>query len=144
MRIGRISRIIPLTVLTATVLLSAGCGAGMGQVDGKVVWQDGTPAKELAGSHVVFESAETRTSARGIIGPDGSFKLGTKAADDGAPVGEYEVMILENRKNANADGTLLMPPVLASRYGDLKTSGLKATVKSGVTPIILTVERAKP
>jgi hypothetical protein len=138
----RIGRRGPAVALAAALLAVAGCGDKMGQVDGKLVWADGTPAKELAGSQVVFESAATRTSARGTVGPEGNFRLGTKAPDDGAPVGEYQVVVVEHRKNANAEGTVLMPALLAPKYGELKTSGLTATVKSGVTPVTLTVERA--
>jgi hypothetical protein len=114
----------------------------MGQVDGKLVWEDGAPAKELEGSQVVFESAALRTSARGVIGPDGTFKLGTRTRDDGAPVGEYQVAVIEHRKNANAEGTALVPARLAPKYADLKTSGLTATVKRGTTPLTFTLERA--
>ena len=128
--------------LAAALLALAGCGGGMGQVDGKLVWGDGTPAKELEGSQVVFDSEELRTSARGVVGPDGGFRLGTNARDDGAPVGDYRVTVVENRRNANPDGTLLTPAVLAPKYADLKTSGLTATVKSGTTPITLTLEKA--
>ena len=131
------------SLLGLALLLLAGCGSSMGQIDGKVVWQDGSPAKELAGSQVVFESAELKVSARGVIGPDGTFKLGTRTREDGAPVGDYEVTVIEHRRNANAEGTALVPAVLPPKYADLKTSGLTATVKSGTTPLTLTLERAR-
>jgi hypothetical protein len=115
----------------------------MGQVDGQLVWQDGSPAGELAGSQVVFESAALRTSARGVVGPDGRFQLGTRTRDDGAPVGEYQVTVIEHRKNANAAGTVLMPALLAPKYANLSTSGLTATVKPGTTPLRFELERAK-
>jgi hypothetical protein len=130
------------TALGLALLLLAGCGGGMGQVDGKLVWEDGAPAKELEGSQVVFESAALRTSARGVVGPDGTFKLGTRTRDDGAPVGEYQVTVIEHRKNANPEGTALVPALLAPKYADLKTSGLTATVKRGTTPLTFTLERA--
>jgi hypothetical protein len=128
-------------LLAPALLLLAGCG-GMGQVDGKLVWEDGTPAKELEGSQVVFESAALRTSARGVVGPDGTFRLGTRARDDGAPVGEYQVAVLENRKNADAAGTALTPALLAPKYADLTTAGLTATVKPGTTSVTFTLKRA--
>ena len=53
-----------------------------------------------------------------------------------------KVMIVEDRRNANAEGTLLMPAVLDTRYGDAK-SDLTAKVTSGTNDITLTVDRAK-
>ncbi|MBY0459628.1 MAG: hypothetical protein K2V38_20100, partial [Gemmataceae bacterium] len=47
----------------------SGCGPSMGQVEGKVVWADGSPATELAGGQVIFESQAMRITARGEIGP---------------------------------------------------------------------------
>jgi hypothetical protein len=115
----------------------------MGQIDGKLVWEDGSPAGELAGSQVVFESAALRTSARGVVGPDGSFKLGTRTRDDGAPVGEYQVTVIEHRKNANPEGTALVPAQLAAKYANLSTSELAASVKPGTTPLTFKLERAR-
>lgn len=120
-------------------LLVVGCG-GMGQVDGKVVWADGKPAGDLAGSLVVFESAEMKISARGNIRPDGTFVIGTNAADDGAPVGEYEVAVMEHR--AAPEGQPVPPAKMDLKHSNLKTSGLKVTVKSGMNPVTLTLERA--
>jgi hypothetical protein len=128
-------------LLALALLVLAGCGGGMGQVDGKLVWEDGTPAKELAGSQVVFESAELKVSARGVVDSEGNFKLGTRTRDDGAPVGDYEVTVIEHRPNANAAGTSLVPAVLPGKYADLKTSGLTATVKSGPNPLSFTLQR---
>jgi hypothetical protein len=129
-------------VLVAVLGLAAGCGGRMGQVDGKVVWADGGPATELEGSEVVFESAALGLSARGTVGPDGTFRLRTEQPDDGAPVGDYRVAVAENQRNANPEGTLLHPPVLDQKYRDFKTSGLTATVSPGVTPVTLTVTKA--
>jgi hypothetical protein len=120
----------------------SGCGNDIHPVEGKVVWKGGALAKELEGSHVVFELPEKKTSARGIIQADGTFRLSTHKPNDGAPSGEHKVLILEDRKNANAEGTLLAPALLDPRFADLKTSGLTATVKPGANAITLTVERA--
>jgi hypothetical protein len=120
----------------------SGCGNDIHPVEGKVVWKGGALAKELEGSHVVFELPEKKTSARGIIQADGTFRLSTHKPNDGAPSGEHKVLILEDRKNANAEGTLLAPALLDPRFADLKTSGLTASVKPGANAITLTVERA--
>lgn len=133
---------VTATALFLIVFLS-GCGSGVYPVEGKVVWNGGAIAKELEGSHVVFELPERKTSARGIIQADGTFRLSTHKPNDGAPAGEYKVLILEDRKNANAEGTLLAPALLDPRFADLKKSGLTATVNPGANTITLTVERAK-
>ena len=130
----------PVILLVGLTALS-GCGASMGQVDGKVVWADGSPAKELAGGQVIFNSQAMRISARGEIGPDGKFKLRTSKEGDGAQVGDYEVAIVEHRVSVGGEGGPLAPQHLADKYYDFKTSGLKATVKPGLTPVTLTVER---
>ena len=129
-------------VLLLIAFLS-GCGNDIHPVEGQVVWKGGALAKELEGSHVVFELPEKKTSARGIIQADGTFRLSTHKPNDGAPSGEHKVLILEDRKNANAEGTLLAPALLDPRFADLKTSGLTATVKPGPNTITLTVERAQ-
>lgn len=126
----------------AMLVALSGCGSGIYPVKGEVRWKDGAPAKELVGSNVVFELPEKKTSARGVIQSDGSFRLSTQKPDDGAPPGDYKVFIVEDRKNANAEGTLLMPALLDPRNSELATSTLKATVTTGPNDITLTVERA--
>ena len=133
------SRLRSITLLLL-LGLAAGCGPGMGQVDGKLVWADGKPAGELEGSEVVFEAAAGGLSARGTVGKDGGFKLRTAGTDDGAPVGEYKVMVAEHQKMIT-EGQLA-PRQLDPKYHSLKTSGLTASVKSGVTPLSLTVTKA--
>jgi hypothetical protein len=91
---------------------------------------------------VVFESAELKVSSRGTVGKEGEFTMRTSKPDDGCPVGTFQVAVVEFRKNANPEGTLLMPPVLDEKFGDLKTSGLTATVKPGINPITLKVQKA--
>jgi hypothetical protein len=113
----------------------------MGQVDGKVTWADGSPATELAGGQVIFESQEMRITARGEIGPDGKFKLRTSKEGDGAMVGEYDVAIVEHRVAIGGEGGPVAPQRLPDKYYDFKTSGLKATVKPGLSPVTLKVER---
>jgi hypothetical protein len=127
-------------VLTAWL---SGCSSGGPYpVEGQVVWKDGSPAKELAGSQVVFEIAEKQTSARGIVQADGSFHLSTNKPDDGALAGDHKVAIIETRKQQGGpDSSNIAPGAMDPRFYDLKTSGLSATVKPGTNKIMLTVER---
>lgn len=119
-----------------------GCGASKVQVSGRVEWSDGKPAVELANGQVIFESAATRTSARGVIAKDGTFRIDTEAKDDGVLPGEYLVAIVEHRPAP--EGTTTLPPqYLPDKYYTFTTSGLKATVVSGENKITLKVDRAK-
>jgi hypothetical protein len=131
-----------VTIALFVAALASGCGSGIYPVSGNVVWKDKQPAKELEGSHVVFELPEKKTSARGVIRGDGTFRLTTLKTDDGAAAGEYKVYIVEDQKNANPEGTLLKPAILHSRFANVNTSGLSATVTSGPNEITLIVERA--
>ncbi len=92
----------PLALVLLVTMASAGCGGGKAHkpthpVEGKVYWQDAaTPA---AGALVVFRpvggSAEDWPEGypRAIVGPDGRFELTTYEEADGAPAGEYAVLI---------------------------------------------------
>ncbi|HXG09611.1 MAG TPA: hypothetical protein VNK04_07460 [Gemmataceae bacterium] len=132
----------PAIILLFTAFL-AGCGSGLYPVEGQIVWKDGAPAKELAGSLVIFELPEKQTSARGVIQPDGSFRLTTNKPDDGAPAGEYKVLLIEvgRKPQGGADASVLAPGVIDTRYSDLSTSDLQATVRPGTNKITLTIER---
>jgi len=44
---------------------------------------------------------------------------------------------------AGGEGSPVAPQRLPNNYYDFKTSGLKATVKAGSSPVTLTVERLK-
>jgi hypothetical protein len=133
-----------LTVAVLLTLLPGGCSTGGPYpVDGKVVWKDGSPARELEGSQVVFDLPEKQTSARGIVQSDGTFQLTTNKPNDGALAGEYKVLVLETRKQLGGpDGINIAPGVVDSRFYDPKTSDLQVTVKPGLNKIRLTVDRA--
>jgi hypothetical protein len=130
-----------VVALSLTALLS-GCGGGTNPVEGQLVWKDGSPAKELQGSFVLFELSEKQTSARGMIQADGSFRLTTNKPNDGALAGEHTVMVVEVGRQhlGGPDGTALAPGVMDARFSDPRTSGLKATVRPATNKITLTVE----
>lgn len=126
----------------AAVLVSGCGGGGPYPVEGQVVWKDGSPATELAGSQVVFDIPEKQTSARGVVQPDGSFGVSTTKPDDGALEGQHKVAIIETRKQQGGpDSSNIAPGVIDPRFYDLKTSGLTATIKPGTNKVSLTVER---
>lgn len=129
--------------LLAAALLGGCATNGPQPVEGTVVWEDGTPATELATAQVVFDLPAQKTSSRGSVRPDGTFRLTTFRPDDGALPGDYKVMMLEvARKTMPNDSTRLMPGALDSRYADPSTTDLTASVKPGVNKITLKVKRA--
>jgi len=132
-------------VLLGAILFAAGCNrSGVYPVEGQLNWKDGSPAKDLAGSLIFFNQAETQTSARGMIQADGSFRLETKKPNDGALVGEHVVTIIEVGRKAlgGPDASALAPAKVDTKYMTPSTSDLKATVKPGTNKITLTVARA--
>ena len=111
-----------------------GCGgSGFATVTGKVVFPDKTP---LSKGNVVFSPADSGTmSAQGVIQEDGSFRLGTRTASDGAPPGKYRVAIEPYEDKAG--------PVIDRRFEDPKLSGLEYTVVAGSNDFTITVDRPK-
>jgi hypothetical protein len=116
-----------------------GCGSGRYPVAGKVVWADGTPAKELVGGMVICESTGVPVGARGEIKEDGSFQLVTERPGDGATPGRYRVLISQPRPD---DSLRPRPPLpMDTRFEDFKTSGLEFTVEPRRNEPVLKVQR---
>ena len=111
----------------AFVVCLAGCGTGFQPVRGKVTLPDGKPA---AGSQVVFESKQTqqKISARGDVGPDGSYELSTFNPGDGVPPGKYKVQV-NPPPMVNAEGPYTSP--FNAKYSSFQSSGLEFEVKRG-------------
>ena len=132
---------IALSLITVfTISFIAGCGASKVQVAGKLVWADGKPATELANGQIIFESSETRTSARGVIQPDGTFRINTEGPNDGVMPGIYNLAIIEHRPAP--EGTTKLPPQhLPDNYYSFTTSGLTVTVSNGRNEPTVTVNR---
>ncbi len=105
----------------------AGCGGGLQPVKGKVTLPDGKPA---AGSQVVFESEQEgkKISARGDVGPDGSYELSTYKPGDGVPPGRYKVQV-NPPAMVNAEGPYNSP--FNAKYSSFQSSGLEFEVKRG-------------
>jgi hypothetical protein len=140
-RIGPRWRLLAFSLFALILAVAVGCGTKKHPVEGKVVWSDGSAAKELAGGMVVFESTQAPLSARGEIREDGSFRLTTEVPNDGVPVGEYRVLVSQSRPES--DGiTRPPPPPMDRRFEDFKTSGLTYKVEPGKNEPVLKVERA--
>jgi hypothetical protein len=104
-------------------------------VSGQVLFEGNKPPPE--GAFVVFKPVKAMPllekmggNPRGTVGKDGRFKLTTRRPEDGAPAGEYEVIITWHKPEAGAsdDG----PDLLRGRYRDPSQSRLpKITIKEG-------------
>ena len=109
-------------------------------VDGRVKFKDGSDVSVLSGYEVDFQPAGGKTSATGHIAADGSFKLTTFGADDGAIPGQHRVAITAPQ-SADPD----KPPQkskLPAKYSNFDTSELTVEVKAGRNKIDLELERA--
>ncbi|MCI0682696.1 MAG: hypothetical protein L0Y71_11375 [Gemmataceae bacterium] len=111
--LSKVSRLLPVLTLALAALTCASCGSGTTRqktypVAGKVLWKsDKTPAINAL---VVFRpTGDAKPEAwpegfpRGTVGADGSFKLTSYVAGDGAPAGEYGVLITWPRAGAAED-----------------------------------------
>jgi hypothetical protein len=108
-------------------------------VRGKVLFE-GQP---VGGAEVVLQSQtkEPRVPrADALTGADGTFVLGTYAADDGAPVGEYAVTIVWRKPLYDASGKP-GKNLLPVRYAKTDTSELKATIKAGQNELVFELRK---
>jgi hypothetical protein len=118
-------------------LVLAGCGGKrLYPVEGVVQFEDGSPARELAGGTFSLESLVDRSNAAGEIRPDGTFRVQGPLGDDGVAAGTYRALVL--------------PPTSADRkrppinplYGRYETSGIEVTVKEEKNTITVVVRRS--
>jgi len=106
-----------------------GCGESnrlVYPVQGKVVASDGAPLTAGWVSTRPVEST-TKASARGAIGPDGTFKLTTFESDDGAVLGRHQVLITPALGGERETGSANTPPI-PTKYTSFETSGLEIVV----------------
>jgi hypothetical protein len=127
-------RFVGALVATALLLAGiAGCGAKgafeTARVHGKVTYQ-GQP---LATGSLVFVPVAGGPSAQANLDSNGNYVLGTYSKIDGAVPGEHEVMIIAltggDGPQEATDLNAVQKSLIPSRYGDLKKSGLRPTVK---------------
>ena len=132
-------------ILAALLVAVVGCGPSRGviPVTGIAKLKDGTP---LARGHV-FLTGGGETGARGQIGPDGTFRLGTFTATDGAKPGTYTASILgateEDTRSYDEklNQTKPAPPSLVDKkYDAAATSDLRVEIKPPKTHLELVLE----
>jgi len=134
----------PVALIGLVVLGASGCGSANRPypVKGTVLYEDGAPARELAGGSVIFTSEEMHVSASGNIEEYGTDRSTTQKNDDGAPPGKYLVAVVAPEVGADERGGRRNVNVISDRYADPQKSGLTATVEPKDNDIPLTVRRA--
>jgi len=132
-------------LLIGPLALVASCGSDRlvtYEVTGKVVFSDGTP---LPGGWIVCESVEHGLAARGIIETDGSCRLGTYEATDGAVAGRHLLAITPAPPPGYDPDSGDAAPLIDSRFTHMDTSGLEIEVRpDGRNYFELIVEHAAP
>ncbi len=99
---------------------------------------EGTPMPGAVVTLTPDAKLKKGVTARGVVEADGSFRLTTYQANDGAAEGEYTVVVTWREKLHNGQlGASLLP----ARYGKADQSGLRATIKSGSNDLILELKK---
>jgi hypothetical protein len=119
-------------LFAALLLAAAGCSPGpaLSPVTGRVVYADGAP---LNSGVVEFAPEDGGPVARGMIRPDGTFRLGTRNRD-GAMPGRHKVAVVQT---VVVDGSAAAARHkhkgrrLHDRYRRFDTSGIERTVEPG-------------
>lgn len=97
-----------------------------------VAYFDGTP---MPGAVVtLFKDKATAATAQGVCEADGSFKLSTYKAFDGAPAGEYKVAVVWRTEKGG-------PNLAPARYATAEKSGLAATIQAGKNDLTLELKK---
>lgn len=118
-------RLLSALGLSALAIMLAGCGGKMGQVTGKVTIDN----QPVANATVSFEDTVKHIRSSGVTNADGVYTLSTNVKDDGAPVGDYKVAVIQA---GAADSSQGEPPRQFSKdFENISTSGLTFSVKPG-------------
>jgi hypothetical protein len=142
---GSISRRLPWewAVLLAGLACSACATKGekLHPVHGQVFYEGQPIPEALIIFHPLNHADANAVKPRALAGPDGSFKVYTYVADDGAPAGDYTVTVAwkkkkERRKAPTEKRTGKEVEVsLPKRYQHPETSGLRVQVQEGVNEL---------
>ncbi len=117
-------------------------------VSGVVVLKDGSTLER--GGRVVFQliDSDPLITAKGYFESDGKFELTTYTKGDGAPAGEYEVMVVatvpEDQGNMSTREYLKAMNPIDIRYKNAKSSGLRFTVSPETAPHEFRIEVTRP
>jgi hypothetical protein len=103
-------------------------------VQGRAFYE-GTPMAGAVVTLTVPSAGKKGAKATGVVEADGSFKLTTYKAFDGAPAGEYEIS-LSWREDGKTG-----PSLLPAKYAAPATSGLRTTIQAGANDLLLELKK---
>ena len=131
-------RRIACSCLLILALAAAGCGSGRYPVSGTVLYEDGTPLEE----GTVVGEAEVAGKLVAVQGNvvNGAFEWGTERPGDGAPAGQYRVIVLP-RALGDSEMAQGMVPAVDKKFTSYESSGLTFEVKSGKNKLDIKVTR---
>ena len=123
-------------------LVVAGCsGSGPYPVSGRVEFDDGQPATDMAGCTLTFTSSAIGKSSIGEIQPDATFRLTTLKPGDGAFPGKYKVTV--QQPHPNPERRQYAKPVVDLIYEDENTTPLEAAVEPKNNEFTFKLKRIK-
>ncbi len=133
-------------LVVALLFYCVGCGSDRlptHPVEGSVRFEDGS--KVMFGD-IEFYSVDHQLNARGKIGRDGTFTVGTYAKNDGAVAGKHQVIVLQITGDYLTEklGDQIKHDhgeLIDSAFFDYRTSGLECTIVPGRNPVKLTVRK---
>jgi hypothetical protein len=133
-------------LLMAVALASGGCGASgpaKGLVKGKVT-AGGQPVN--GGGIVLAPQNVEALPARGTVGPDGTFVVGTDDTDDGAAIGKHTVTYNAPPRTGqeNWDGYGTPPPETVSPFEGFVPQQAEIEIKAGVNEITIELVPGPP
>ena len=147
------TRRVAIVPVLIGLLLLVGCPgpkkASVYSITGKVTVE----GKPLSGCSIIFVPVGTGSTASGVIGPDGSYKLATDGGREGALPGKYKVclalsqkMVMERMASGQpAAGGAAKPTApkfngpYPENYGDAATSPKEVTVEEKSNVIDITI-----
>jgi hypothetical protein len=128
-------------LIPALALLATGCGSGNYPVNGRVTYEDGTPVED--GTVIGEATVDGKVvGVQGNIEKDGSFSWGTGRPGDGAPPGNYKVIVMP-RALGDSEMAEGKRPAVDGKYTRYESSGLSFEVKPQRNEFNITVSRPK-
>jgi hypothetical protein len=129
------------------LLAVAGCSSDPRMpypVKGVIIYENGQPAKELAGYSVSFmpASGEGLPSSFGNVEGDGTFVLSCKKKGDGAVAGKHHVVVSPPEPEDEEGDKPKRRPALSKVSLDPATAAQEVTVEPKSNDITLKVKRA--
>lgn len=116
--------------------VSLGCGGAEGRVPvfpagGKVTVGGEVPEGALVILYPAKAGGENELRPRGTVKADGSFKLTTYDAEDGAPAGDYSATIAWNKLIKRGSDFVAGPNIVPPQYASKDASPWKIQIKEG-------------